>query len=422
MAGADRYEKKAPSASQSRLRPLFLALAVVVAALCLSGCWDRLEIEERAIVLGISIDQAPAEEVEKDRNISFIGDISPKVNTPGLQLTLQIAVPGRIPLGPGEAGGGSKEGDKSVWIISGIGHTIDDAINNLQQEVAQRLFWGHLRVIVISKEVAERGLSNVNEYLRRNPEVRRTNWIVVSEGEAAQVMRVVPQLERVPILYMLSALEYAVQMGKLPNSFAGIYWSAMSSKGTDASLPYIRLVESGSIQIAGLAMFRSEKMVGKLEPLEIGSYMGVRNIGEAGYAVLLNIPGTSTAVMFQITQRQSRIDVSIRDGKPVFHVKVHSEGNLLEKSNEQTLLTRGTIKKIEAELNKNGPIGYGNMIKKTQQKGADIFGFGEHLRAKEPGYWNKEIRTKQKWEEVYRDVEIELETTFSVRRVGSKTS
>lgn len=422
MAEADRYAKKTPSVSLSRLRPLALALGVIATALCLSGCWDRLEIEERAIVLGASIDPVSAEELEKKRNISYMGKVSPEVHTPGLQVTLQIAVPGRIPLGPGEAGGGSKEGDKSVWIISSSGHTIDDAINNLQQEVAQRLFWGHLRVIVISQEVAEQGLSNVNEYLRRNPEVRRTNWIVVSEGEAARFMRVVPQLERVPVLYLLSALEYAVQMGKLPNLFAGVYWSEMSSKGTEASLPYVRLVESGSIQIAGLAMFRSKKMVGKLEPLEIGSYMGVRNTGEAGYAVLLNIPGTETAVMFQITQRQSRIDVKLRDGKPVFHVKVHSEGNLLEKSNEQTPLTREMIKKIEAELNKKGPIGYGNMIEKTQQKGADIFGFGEYLRAKEPGYWNKEIRTKQKWEEVYPDVEIELETTFSVRRIGSKTS
>ncbi|WP_281287205.1 Ger(x)C family spore germination protein [Paenibacillus hemerocallicola] len=405
------------------MRNRTIPIAVLICMmLLLTGCWDRLEIEERAIILGVAIDKAPASEIEKPRNVTFVGENVPETKAPALRITIQLAVPGRIPLGPSEGGGGSKGGEKPVWVVSGVGYTIDDAFNILQQEVAHRLFWGHLRVIVISDEVAKLGLTNINEYLRRNPEVRRTNWIAVSEGEAAEFMRVVPQLERVPILYLLGTMNDAVQMGKMPNAFAGTYWSASSSKGSDPYLPYVRMVRSGSFEIAGLAFFKSDRMVGKTDPLEIGAYMGIKNMQAGGYAVLVQIPGTDTSVMYQVTHRKSRIDVAIRNGKPVFNVKIHNEGNLVEKSNELVQLSEEVIAKIERSLTENGPVSYRNLIRKTQQKGSDIFGFGEYVRAKEPAYWNREIRTKKKWEEMYKEIDVNLQVTSSIRRVGSKTN
>ncbi|GAA3401529.1 Ger(x)C family spore germination protein [Paenibacillus hodogayensis] len=423
MTSPNRQTKK--NAATRKPGPLKLALVSLVAMLLatlLTGCWDRLEIEERAIILGVGIDAAPKDEVDKPKNITFIGDNRPKMDAPKLRVTVQIAVPGRIPLGPSEGGGGSKSGEKPVWVVNAVGHTIDDAFNSIQQEVAHRLFWGHLRVIVISKKVAEEGLANINEYLRRNPEVRRTSWMIVSEGEAGELMRIVPQLERVPILYILSTMDHAVQMGKLPNAFAGYYWSAASSKGADPLLPYIRTVESGSFEVAGLAFFRSDRMVGHTEPLEIGAYMGIKNMQSGGYSVLVQIPDTETSVMYQITHRKSRIDVAIRNGKPEISVKIHNEGNLLEKSNEEVQLSRQVIAQIEQELTKLGPNLFNTLVRKTQEKGADIFGFGEYVRAKQPGYWNKEIRTKENWESMYKDIRVNMQITYSIRRVGGKTT
>ncbi|MEF3303744.1 Ger(x)C family spore germination protein [Paenibacillus sp. GYB003] len=390
-------------------------------ATMLTGCWDRLEIEERAVILGISIDKASPKELELARKLSFISDEPPKTNTLPLRVTVQIAVPGRIPLGPSDAGGGAKPGQKPVWVQSASGYTIDDAFNTIQQEVAHRLFWGHLRVIVVSREVAEEGLTNINEYLRRNPEVRRTSWMVISEDEAAQFMKITPQLERVPILYLLSTMDHAVQMGKVPNAFAGMYWTASTSKGTDPFLIYTKLLDN-KIQIAGLAYFRSDRLVGTTTPLEIGAYMGIRNVQRAGYAVLVQIPDTNTAALFQVTHRKSRIDVAIANGRPEIQLKIHNEGNLLEKSNEEVQLSTDIIGKIEKQITEGGTQTYGRLIRQTQQKGSDIFGFGEYVRAKEPGYWNKHIRTKEKWEEMYKDIKVEIQVTNSIRRIGGKTT
>ncbi|MFC3771358.1 Ger(x)C family spore germination protein [Paenibacillus sp. GCM10012303] len=397
------------------------AAAWIVCSL-LSGCWDRLEIEERAMVLGIGIDTEAHEISGQDENITHVGEAFPKPKTDPIRLTAQIAVPGRIPLGPSDAGGGSQPGQKPIWVLEVVGHTMDDAIMNLQQKMADRLFWGHLRVIVISKELAKQGLTNINEYLRRNTEVRRTTWIVISEGKASDLMGLTPQLERLPPLYLLNTMEHAVQMGKLPNIFAGRFWSAGSSKGTDPFLPYIKLLEAENIEIAGLAYFRTDKLVGTTEPLEIAGFMGIKGLSPGGYGVVVHIPDSETTVMYQATHRKSRTKVEIREGKPVMKLRIHTEGNLSEKSSEQVQLDAHIIEQIERQINENGVKEYRNLIRKTQQRGSDIFGFGEYVRAKRPGYWAREVRTKERWEELYRTLEIELEVSNSIRRVGSKTT
>jgi hypothetical protein len=60
------------------------------------------------------------------------------------------------------------------------------------------------------------------------------------------------------------------------------------------------------------------------------------------------------------------------------------------------------------------------LIKKTQEKGSDIYGFGEYVRAKEPRYWNQEIRTKERWQEMFQDITVEFKVSTNVRRVGMK--
>jgi spore germination protein KC len=60
------------------------------------------------------------------------------------------------------------------------------------------------------------------------------------------------------------------------------------------------------------------------------------------------------------------------------------------------------------------------LIKKTQEKGSDIFGFGEYVRAKEPKYWNAEVKTKERWQEMYNDISVDVSVTTRIRRIGMK--
>jgi len=385
----------------------------------LTGCWDRREIEERAVVLAISVDVAKPEAAQKESEVSHLRDINPVPKHPMIRIAAQIAVPGRIPLGPGEGGGSDI---KPVWILEAVGHTVDDALLLMQQQVSDELFFGHLRVILVSEAFARSGMGNLNDYFRRHPEVRRLAWLAVTKGRAAPLMKSAPELERVPALYLLSMFDHAVEMGQYPNEFVGMFWSKMSSLGTEPNLPYIRLLKTGNVEISGLAYFRGEEMVGFTKPLEIGAYMGIKGVPEGGYSAFVPLPGTEETVMFKANSRQTRKTVTLKDGKPHVRIHVTLEGDISEKSKgDATSLDQElTLKRIQDELAADAVKTYQNLIKKTQKDGSDIFGFGEYLRAKKPAYWNSRIRTKEAWQEEYKTLTAEITCDVNIRRTGMK--
>lgn len=397
-------------------------LVFVLVAPLLTGCWDRLEIEDRAVVLAIGIDKAKPGDEKEGSNATHILKQDAETNKGLIRITVQIAVPGRIPLGTGGGGSDGASAAKPVWVLSSVGYTIEDALMNLQQQIADKLFYGHLRVIVISEAVAKMGIENENDFFRRQPQVRRTVWMVVSKGKAADIMNATPQLERVPSLYLLATLEHAREMGKLPNIFLGVFLSANSAKGQAGMLPYLELKKKSNIELAGMAYFKNDKMVGTTTALQIGHYMAMKQINPGGYSVLQEMPGAKTMVIFKSKHRKSRITTTIRNGNVHTIIKCQIEGDLTEKSNEKVLITKDNLKKLEEKIQEDAKVGFGKLIQQTQKDGSDIFGFGEYVRAMQPAYWNKEIKTKEAWEEQYKEMSFDVTVKVKIRRIGTKTN
>ncbi|WP_238403073.1 Ger(x)C family spore germination protein [Paenibacillus mesophilus] len=407
----------------NRLTKAVKLLGVVLVVLpLLTGCWDRLEIEERAVVLGISIDTASPEAEKEEEEVSHLEGKFPAPKKEMIRVAVQIALPGKIPLGPGESGGGKGGAEQTVWVIEVVGHTIDDALMNLQQQVSGRLFFGHLRVIVVSEDVAKKGMENLNDYFRRNSEVRRMAWMMISKGKAQDLMKAAPKLERVPTLYLMSTLDDAVKMGKLPEDYIGMFWSNSSKKGQEGFLPYVEIMKEQNVELSGLAYFKGSKMAGTTKPLEIGAYMGIKGVNPAGYRGTISLDGSaSNTITLYATNRTSKIDVQIKNGLPKITVTIINELNIEEKANEQHFIDQPDIlKEIEREDEKGAVKLHEGLVKETQEKGADIFGFGEYVRAKEPQYWNEHIKTKEGWQEMYKDISIEVKIDVKIRRVGMK--
>ncbi len=399
-------------------RILALALAAAIALPLLSGCWDRQELENRALILGMAIDEVNEEAAPDNEHATHL-HVPKSLRNHRILVTAQIAIPGRVPLGPGESGGG-KQGGLPVWVVKVTGYSIDDALSNLQQEIADPRSLIHLRIIVVSEKIARRGMEDINDYFRRNSEVRRSTWIVVSDIEANKLMNVAPPLKRVPTLYLLSMIEKAVEMGKFPPQFAGNFWSAESRIGQDEFLPYVSIRQKENILLKGMALFHGGKMIGHSEPIEIGSYMAIKGLNPGGYSVLGDVPGIG-AIMLKSNRRIAETKVSIRDGKPHAHIVVHLDTSIEEKiDGESERYTAEDFNLIRKDMEKEITYFLLEFIRKTQRYRSDPFGFGEMFRAREPAYWNSRIKSKQDWGREYAGMEFELECKVAIRREGLK--
>lgn len=163
-------------------------------------------------------------------------------------------------------------------------------------------------------------------------------------------------------------------------------------------------------------------MVGKTNPLEIGIFMAVRGIGRGGYGAFAEVPGTDESVLVRAVSRNTRTKVMLKNGRPHVSIKVQYESEIDEKESAKIQLSDSAVlKKIEKETSKNTKKAIEKLIVKTQKTKSDIFGFGEHFRAKLPQYWNKNVKTKDKWEEIYQNVTFDIKVDSHIHRVGMKS-
>ena len=377
----------------------------------LAGCWDRLEIEERGTILGLAIDPIG----KKAQNIT--GPFA-KSDIAGYKLTAQVAIPGRIPLGPsGPSGGGSDPSQKSVWIISKTGKTIDDAINNLQKVLANRVFFGHLRIIVVNQALAKSGIHDIQDFFRRIGEIRRLAWLIISKGSAAAAIEASPQLERVPTLYLVSTMDNAVRMGKIPNVFLGNFWATLSSNGRDPVLPFISVHNKERIEIEGLAVFKGDRMVSILDQLNVASYMEMTGEKRAGYAVAVPVPGDPKhSAIIKGLNRKVKIKLRKNKGKPSFDVYMRMEANLEEKTGKNRNDYR-MMKQIGKETSQVLLKNQKKTLRTIKKLHTDIIGFGEFIRGHDPQYWAK-YRQREKWDREFANLDIRLHVKVEMRRIG----
>ncbi|MFB5191958.1 Ger(x)C family spore germination protein [Alicyclobacillus fastidiosus] len=380
----------------------------------LTGCWDRLEIEDRGTILGLAIDP-----IEGEMGEGITGPYA-KSDLKGYRLTAQVAIPGRIPLGPGEGstGGGVQ---RPVWVVSTTGKTIDDAVNNLQQELADKLFLGHLRVIIVNQKLARStGVDDIQDFFRRNAEIRRLAWMVISVGDASNAMAVAPKLERVPTLYLVGTMDHSVALGKLPNVYLGNFWATFSSKGREPVLPMIE-VSGDKVESEGLAVFSGGRMVGILNPLETAAYMEIENQRRAGYGVAVPIPGDPKhSVIVKGSNRNAKIKMHMENGRPAFDVYCMIEANIEEKTGHKHV--DDIIDSIGVETQDVLVKGQQELIAKMQNLHADVFGFGEYVRGRAPDYWVNQVGgSRVKWDEMFATTPVHVHVRVYMRRSGMST-
>ena len=137
----------------------------------LTGCWNYRELNQLAISTAIAVDKTEDGKYEVSVLIS---------NAKKSQVS-------------------SKEGESQTIVYSDTGHTISEAIRNINLQLSRDVYIGHLTVIVINEEIAEEGMYPIMDYFLRDPEsVKRFFLIIARDTKAADVIATLSPLEAFP--------------------------------------------------------------------------------------------------------------------------------------------------------------------------------------------------------------------------------
>ncbi|TVY08494.1 Ger(x)C family spore germination protein [Paenibacillus cremeus] len=358
----------------------------------LTGCWDRREIEERTSVVGIAIDKSTT-------------------HPDMVLLTVQIPIPIKIAgSGGGKSGGGGKE---AVKIMSSEGRTVLEAFQNLQKRLNQELFYGHTRVIAIGEALAKEGVNPIFDPFRRTPQIRRLLWPLVVKGDARELLQAGPNLEQIPIVYVMTMIENGTKTGRLPDMNLGNFYIDLSSKSSEPYLNYME-VHGDDIKWSGIAVFKRDKMVGTLSEDEAWSLLMMSEKKDGGYVTFPYKGRAGELVTVSTEYIKSKKQISFTDGRPVVRIKVFLEGNLLEKTFPSDLFKASEISQLqegaEAYLNKEAK----DLIHKLQKDyKSDILGIGDRLRSYYPKQWKQ-----MNWSQDFPYADIVVTYDLKIRNTG----
>jgi spore germination protein KC len=149
-----------------RWRQAVAALLTCAICACVTGCYDRQELEQQAFVTALGIDKAPGGMID---------------------FTLRFA----LPQNPAGGGGGGSSADTPLAGKAPVtyrAHSVTEALLIANSSVERQVSLTHLSNIIFGKSLAQEGLKPTMQALVRYREFRPTILVAVADGTAREVI------------------------------------------------------------------------------------------------------------------------------------------------------------------------------------------------------------------------------------------
>lgn len=380
----------------TRVQTINRCLALLVFIICVTGCWDRVEMEDRALVMGSGLDLAEDGQVET---------------------TVQIALP--TGLSSAMQGGGTKA--EPVIVISDKGRSGLDILQHLQEMVSRRIFLGQRAVIIIGEEYARQGIDEFLDTLMRSPDSRYTSYVLTAKGKTAKEILNTPHqfLEEIPALGIRKKQNIGISMSVKLNEFL----NDLASDGKSPVTGVIKVVTDKTnkeiFKLDEAAVYLDNKLVGFLPEEEMKTLLMLR--GEAkGHNITTQIEpeeeGYNGTISVKVLKIKAKIDVDIKKELPEFRVKLMGKVVVLENDTKLDLGKKKLIEQVENKINEEVDLRFATMLDRLQKEyKADVYGFGNEVHIKHPNYWRK---NKGNWNEIYPRVSITTDVSFTIIGTG----
>ncbi|CRK81279.1 Ger(x)C family spore germination protein [Neobacillus massiliamazoniensis] len=375
----------------------------------LTGCWNSRELSTLAIVSAIGIDKSPK---KNEYRVSF-QIINPSENTAGTT-----------------GGGGGKA--TAVFVTTGTGSTLFEAIRKTSRKVPRQLFFAHIRLVIIGETVAKEGISELFDLFERAREARLTSSILIARGTTAEsVLSMITPLERISGYSTVDKLESTekVWAENIKTEIDDVI-RALVSDGSQPAISGVKVlgdIKQGELkanveqakplailEISGIAIFKGGKLQDWMDNGESRGFMLVKNKVKSTI-VKLNCQKKKDGIAIEATGSKTKVKTTFKDGKPVIHILVREEGNVAEVKCPADLSNPKEIAKLEKEWMKETKKEVLSAVKIAQKEKSDIFGFGEVVNRQYPKEWEK---LKQNWDNTFSDIQVQVDVEAFIRRPG----
>ncbi|MDN4601020.1 Ger(x)C family spore germination protein [Paenibacillus sp. F6_3S_P_1C] len=373
-----------------------LSVVLICVLLC-SGCWSKVEINERTFITTMYVD---------------------KGEKPGeIDISLSMPLPNRLT--PEGTGG---PGKNPYALVSASASTIADAMEKIQTDLTRKLSWGHTRVVVFGEAYAREGIQDTMEWISREPLFHLSSYIMVAKGRARDVANLTPVFEETPSDVLR---EFATEENMLKTQMLSVLMADKMNQGFAAPLLESKATTMASednkrkqwtSQVGG-ALFKQMKMVDSISPEE------TRTVAWANRkldTLSVSVETDDEKASMTVYNMNSKIKVKLVNGKPFFDITLKGEAELNSVIPVLKVKDVVGVKQIQQKANEKASAYLTNAIKAGQRKKADILMLGYRLEWAYPRIWEQ---LRPVWNDyVKNDLQFNVHAKINIQFVGSESS
>ncbi|MCW2277622.1 Ger(x)C family spore germination protein [Heliophilum fasciatum] len=378
-------------------------LLIVILTVALTGCWNRRELNDLAIVVGIGIDK-------KDSHYVFT-----------VQVINQIAIQSQTKV----------ESRAPVVTYRIETDTIFEGIRRLTTVSPRKLFFAHLRLVVLGEVLARQGIEEVVDFLVRDHEFRGDFFFIVArETTAAEVLEIITPAELIPSVSFYRTLSTSARF------WAPTHSVQLAPLVTDLLTPGKNPVITGLVVVGNSPSKDSTQNVQKSAPptqvllFSIGLFHNGRlvawlNEGESkGYNYIVNKISSSVApidgpdgqnIILEISNSTTKLRSQNQDGRPMIMIEVNTEANLGEINVPIDLKRPGALSDLERSLENKISSYIFEAIAKAKSYQTDVFGFGGVIHRADPQTWK---RLQPNWDQEFVNLPVEIVARVKIKKSG----
>lgn len=374
-------------------------LIIISFLLCLTGCYNYKELNDYAIATGMSIDLN-----NEGYEVSFLISNSPKSNI-------------------------SSSHDYRTVIYSGSGKTIYECIKKIGMISPKELYIGHLSIILISEDVAKKGINESIDFLLQEPRSKKNFYIALTkDNKAKDVLAITSPLTDFPSQNLSSNLKTTSQLqgaiiatdfNKLlyntVNFGTDIYLSGFKIKGDKKDGSNQENIESNNpkayVELTPLALFKNNKLISWTT---FNESKGINIINDNINNAYFTIKYKKGYVVVETDKLKTNL--IIKKNKDVY-IKTTGKASINEITCNIDLKDQKELKKIEKKIEEK--------IKKLELKAINITKkYNSDVFATELKYYRnyqKEYNKIKNWKDIYKDINFNTNVDIKLNATGSIT-
>ncbi|WP_185763282.1 Ger(x)C family spore germination protein [Niallia circulans] len=386
------------------MRVTMIIVLIVIVSL-LSGCWDRKELRNVSVVTGMAVDVGDHQKYKLTVETTAASEVNPR----------------------------SAEGYAPANVQALEGNTIAELTHKFNIISEQSLILSHMRVLVISEEVAEKGMMEFMDFMDRNREIRDDFDIVIArDSKAASVLKTNNMYKKSASLKIFTQLVSMYNdWGGVPklrlNDFIRIYKSdgqtpvlvALKVKGDPKKGGNIENMKTvtpeNKVDVDSLAIIKGGKLVGYISIYDVRNMLFVQN-NLKSTIITAKCGNGAKSMGYRVTASKTNVIATEEDGVPSFTINVKTEGNL---QNNECLTNMSKIyafKGYEDIINKKMERAILDTVNRTrEQYNADIFGLGERLKDQDYKQFKK---YRDNWDEGFSKAKINIRFNTEIKQAG----